>query len=399
MRALSVANRYAPWSTGGYEVVSSAAVGALRVAGHEIRVLTTVSDPSDRVSGPVDLDGVHRELRWYWRDGEFPRPGLRETVRLERANAAALRHHLEEFEPDVVIWWGMGGMSLSLIEQVRRAGVPSVGLVGDEWMLYGPGVDAWTRLWRGRLRLGATLGERVLGIPTNLDLDNGARWLFNSQFLLSSARAAGWRLREADIAPPGVDPRLFAPRPSQPWGWRLLYCGRADPRKGVASVIEALPRLPAEAVLTIHGDGDHGFLAELASLASRLGVAERVRFGHSEHDRVPEVYSAADAVVFPVTWQEPWGLAPLEAMAIGRPLVASRAGGGPTEFLQEGDNCLQFEPGDAGGLANALLRLATDEPLRARLVSEGHATASRFTEQRFHERLERELRRLAGDRD
>lgn len=398
MRLLSVANRYRPWSNGGYEVVSSAAIAALRDAGHEARVLTTVPDPSDREAAGVGPDAVYRELRWYWRDWQFQSPGMRATARLERANAGVLRRHVAEFAPDAVIWWGLGGMSLSLIAQVQRAGLPSLGLVGDEWMLYGPSVDAWTRRWRGRWRLGARLGERLAGVPTRLDLDRGARWLFNSRYLLSSAREAGWQLPEADIAPPGVDSALLAPRRPHPWRWRLLYCGRADPRKGVATVIEALPELPRETELTIHGDGDDSFLSDLRALASRLGVVDRVHFGHSEHEQVPEAYAAADAVVFPVTWREPWGLAPLEAMAIGRPLVASRSGGGPGEYLEDGCNCLQFEPGDAAGLAAALRRIASDERLRAQLVREGQTTASRFTERAFQDRLERELHSLVGAR-
>jgi glycosyltransferase involved in cell wall biosynthesis len=339
---------------------------------------------------------VHRELRWYWHDGEFPRIGPRAAARLEQANAAVLARHLADFAPDVLIWWGMGGMSLSLLEQVRRAGLPSLGLVGDEWMLYGPNVDGWTRRWRGRWRFGARLGELVVGVPTRLDLDGAARWLFNSRQLLSSARDAGLVMPTADVSPPGVDPSLFAPTEPGQWRWRLLYCGRADPRKGIATAIEALAQLPAEAELTIHGDGDDAFLRQLSALASTLGVRERVHFTHSEHDRVPEAYAAADAVVFPVTWREPWGLAPLEAMAVGRPLVASRSGGGPGEYLEEGGNCLQFDPGDAAGLARALSRLASAPELRSALVARGRSTAARFTQQSFHERIARELEQLTA---
>jgi glycosyltransferase involved in cell wall biosynthesis len=394
VRILSVANRYPPWSTGGYEVVSSEAVAALRDAQHRVRVLTTAPDASDRQAPSRPPSDVHRELRWYWRDGEFPRIGSLAAARLERANAAVLARHLADFAPDIVIWWGMGGMSLSLLEQVRRAGMPSLGLVGDEWMLYGPDVDGWTRRWRGRWRFGARLGERVVGVPATLDLDGAARWLFNSRHLLASARESGLLMPTADVSPPGVDPALFAPREPGPWRWRLLYCGRADPRKGIATAIEALAQLPAEAELVIHGDGDDAFLKELSGLASTLGVRERVRFGHSEHARVPEAYAAADAVVFPVTWREPWGLAPLEAMAVGRPLVASRSGGGPSEYLEEGRNCLQFDPGDAAGLARALRRIASEAELRAELVAGGRSTAARFTQQAFHKRIASELEAL-----
>jgi glycogen synthase len=397
VRILTVGNRYPPWSTGGYEVVWSASVRALRSAGHEVRVLTTLSDPSDRRGGPSE--DVHRDLRWYWRDHEFPATGFRAAAVLERHNGAVLDRHLREHAADVVVWWAMGGMSLSLIERVRRAGIPAVGLVGDEWMIYGPTVDGWISRWRGWPRPAAQLAARLTGVPTRLDLDRAGSWLFNSRYLLTGAREAGWRLPRAAILPPGIDPQAFYPREAGSWRWRLLYSGRLDRRKGIETAIEGLSRLSAEATLTVTGDGDDRYRSELRSLAAELGVGARVRFDRSEHGAMPEVYAAADAVVFPVIWREPWGLVPLEAMAAGRPVVASRAGGGPAEYLVDGHNCLQFEPGDAAGLADALRQLGGDSQLRQALVAAGRTTALRFTERTFHAGLERELRSVAGTGD
>ncbi len=397
MRLLCVGNRYPPWATGGYEIVFSGAVRALREAGHRVRVLITVPDPSDRPAGhPGDRDvhrdrELHRDLHWYWRDHEFPPRGLRTCVALERANASTLRRHLQELEPDAVLWWAMGGMSLSLLEQTRRAGVPAVGVVGDDWMVYGPDVDQWTRRWRGWGSLPARLAERSGGVPARLDLDRAARWMFGSEYLRTSARQAGWRLPGAVVAHHGIDPERFGPREPGSWQWRLLYCGRLDPRKGIATAIEALAGLPQQATLTIVGDGDRAHATHLASLAAHLGVGGRVRFQRTEPAQVPGWYARADAVVFPVTWREPWGLVPLEAMAVGRPVIASRAGGGAAEYLEEDRNCLQFAPGDDAALAMAVRRLADEPELRASLRAGGRATAARFDDRTFHEALEREL--------
>ena len=100
--------------------------------------------------------------------------------------------------------------------------------------------------------------------------------------------------------------------------------------------------------------------------------------------------------MFPVRWREPWGLVPLEAMAVGRPVVASRAGGGPAEYLEDGRNCVQFDVDDAGGLAGAVERLAIDAALRERIVRGGRATAGRFTERAFHDALEQAMQSVAG---
>lgn len=392
MRVLCVGNRYPPWSLGGYETTWAGAVPALRERSHEIRVLTTRPDPTDRVScAPVPAD-VHRDLGWYWREHQFPPRGLRACVALERANAEVFAAHREAFDPDVVMWWAMGGMSLSLLEQARRAGVPALAVVGDEWVNYGPEVDGWSRRWCGAGRWLAPVASPLAGIPARLRLELAGQWSFNSLSTLSIARQAGWRLADATVDHPGVAAERFAgvPAPGD-WRWRLLYCGRIDPRKGIDTAVRALTQLPDQARLTVHGECDDQHLAELKVLAERLGVRDRVTFSSGPQDEVAGVYAACDALLFPVTWREPWGLVPLEAMAAGRPVVAARAGGGPAEYLEAEANCLAFAPHQAGELAAAVRRLADDPELRGQLVAGGRVTAARFTEEDFHAALERRL--------
>ena len=382
MRVLAIGNLYPPASAGGYERIWAATMAALRAAGHDVRVLTTApAGAGQALTGREPA--VFRELRWYWRDFEWPAFSPRERLALERHNRAVLARHLEAYAPDVVSWWGMGGMSLSLVEQVRRAGVPAVGVVADAWMAYGPERDAWTRAWSTRPRLGR-LVERLTGVPTRPDLGAAARWLFISRFVRDVSEAGGVELRGAGLAHPGVDPGRFAFAPMHKWGWRLLYAGRVEPAKGVDTAIRALPDLPAQAVLTVDGPGPETHLQELAAVARSCGVADRVRFTHSEPGALPQVYAAADAVVFPVTWAEPWGLVPIEAMAVGRPVVATGTGGS-SEYLADQANCLLFPPGDAEALAQRVRRLGDDLALRARLVEAGRRTAAGYTEAAFEE--------------
>lgn len=400
MRVLSVGNRYPPWSLGGYERTWASTVTALRAAGHACRVLTTLPDPSDRAGAAPD--DVHRELAWYWRDHRFPPRGWRACLALERHNRAVLARHLDELQPEAIMWWAMGGMSLSLIDQARRAGVPALAVVGDDWIVYGPRVDQWTRCFSergGRGRLAAVVApavDRLTGVPTRLALDRGARWSLNSAATLAAARSAGWRLPEATVDHPGVDPARFAPVDPSPWSGRLLYCGRIDARKGIATAVRALSTLPAQTSLRVHGTGDERHVSELRALAAGLGLAGRVTFDAGEPDAVAGVYAACDAVLFPVTWREPWGLVPLEAMAVGRPVIATRAGGGPAEYLRNGENCLQVDPDASEQLAAAAARLAGDAGLRAHLIDGGRRTAARFSERGFHEALARALERTVA---
>ena len=130
-----VGNLYPPHDQGGgYEAVWHGANEALRANGHEVRVLTTdhlVARREDRPGADV-----HRELRWYSGDHEFPKRPLRDVVALERHNAAVLRQHLDRV--DLVAWWSMGGMSLSLFEIARRARIPAVAFVHDDWTCASP---------------------------------------------------------------------------------------------------------------------------------------------------------------------------------------------------------------------------------------------------------------------
>jgi glycogen(starch) synthase len=394
VRILTVGNMYPPHHLGGYELTWRSAVGHLRSAGHVVRVLTTdhrnpVPDPSI----PEDPE-TRRELRWYWRDHDFPAVPLRERVALERHNARVLDGHLRDLRPDVVSWWAMGGMSLSLIERVRRAGLPAVGVVGDNWMTYGPGVDAWTRLAR---RLGPLrpLAAGLTGIPATLKLA-GVRWLFNSENTRRRALESGFRLHTSEVAHPGIDTALFRLAPEHGWGWRLLYVGRIDERKGIDVAVEALTRLPDEARLTVLGAGAEDHLAALRTLCARLDLNGRVEFGVKPREQLPASYAAADALLFPARWEEPWGIVPLEAMAVGTPVVATGTGGSG-EYLRDGENALVIGSGAGpGALAAAVRKLASDANLRARLREGGMRTAERYTESAYNEAIEAALERAAG---
>lgn len=394
MRILTVGNMFPPHHLGGYELTWQSSVAHLRRAGHKVRVVTTNYMNSAVPPGGADRD-VHRQLRWYWRDHRFPRIGPAARLRLERHNARVLGDHLEELGPDVVAWWAMGGMSLSLIDQVRRAGVPAVGVVGDQWLAYGPRVDAWTRAARRLGPIGPPVA-RAAGIPAPVDLASAAYWLFGSRFLRDGAAAAlGTGLANSAVAHPGIDAGAFAPDGERDGAVRLLYVGRIDPRKGLATAIAALAELPATANLRIVGGGDADHARELESQARSLGLSDRVELTSPVgHDKLGDVYRAADALVFPVTWPEPWGLVPLEAMACGTPVIATGTGGSG-EYLDDGKNSLLFGPGDPEGLARCVTRLAGDAALRRRLRAEGLATAARHTEDAYNGAIEQALRQTA----
>ena len=391
MRVLTVGNMYPPHHQGGYELLWRGNVEALRDAGHEVRVLTT--DHREAVPDPALEEGpdVHRELRWYWREHEFPELPLDERRALERHNLDALDRHMSDFAPDAVAWWALGGMSLSLLERARRAGLPAVGVVIDEWLTYGPLVDGWQRTF-GRPALAWAAGP-LSGVPSRVRLDRVAEWIFVSAYLRGRAVAGGVPVDEAPVVHAGIDPGAFPAAEERAWDGSLLYLGRIERRKGIATAIEALALLPGCSLRCV-GPGDDAHRDALRRAADGHGVGSQVRFERVPRTEVVGAYAAADALLFCVEWPEPFGLVPLEAMAVGTPVIATGTGGS-AEYLRDGENCLLVEPADSEAIAAAVRRLAGDRELRRRLRAGGIATAAAHDQRRFNEAIAATLERVA----
>jgi glycosyltransferase involved in cell wall biosynthesis len=125
-------------------------------------------------------------------------------------------------------------------------------------------------------------------------------------------------------------------------------------------------------------------LRELSQLASAYGLGDSVGFT-GRVDDVPAAMRALDVVVHASVEREPFGLVIAEAMACGRPVVVSRAGGAE-EIAQAG--ALFHLPGDASDLAARLSELVDDSALRSSLATAGRAAAVRlFSRRRLSDSL------------
>jgi glycogen(starch) synthase len=373
LRILVVTNMYPPHHYGGYELSCRDTVERWRAKGHDVTVLTTTLRVPG-VADPPDEPNVRRELGFYWDDHVMLDPPFARRVAIERTDQAALNRAIEEVRPDVVSVWHMSAMSLGMLTTIRDHGLPIVLVVCDDWLVYGIRTDPWMRRARSRRSISHFLGP-LLGLPTSLP-DGGLTACFNSDWIKQRADKDSFlHYERATVVYSGIDTRDFGPPQTldREWSWRLACVGRIEERKGVHVAVEALRHL-AHATLEIVGRGDERYLRHLHELVAKFGLEGRVRFAEVPRDALRTYYVDADACIFPVTWDEPFGLVPVEAMACGTPVVGT-ATGGSAEFLIDGANCLRVPPGDDAAIAAAVDRLASYPSLRRRLIEGGLATA------------------------
>ena len=386
MRILVLTNFFPPHHYGGYERQCQDVVDRWRGSGHEVEVVTS----SWRVPGVADLvdeGGVRRELELYWDDHEIRHPSALGRWRIERHNRAVMRRAIAEHRPEVISLWAMGGLSLGLLVAAAQRPEPAVHVVCDDWLDYGPTIDAWMRAFASRPTLGRIVGA-VTGLPTDLDEVAGTgTWCFISEATRQRSEAsAPFRLGPSTVVPSGIDRTLFdVPPTDRPWRWRLVSVGRLDRRKGLDTAVQALSLLPPQATLVHDGDGDAAYRSEVLELAATLGVQDRVTLQVSARVDLPAVYAGGDAFVFPTRWDEPFGLAPIEAMACSTPVIAT-ATGGSADFLTAA-TCMVVPVDDPSALAAAVTKLAVDADHRARLVAAGHRIADEYTVDRCAEEL------------
>ena len=162
---------------------------------------------------------------------------------------------------------------------------------------------------------------------------------------------------------------------------------RLMPSKGNEYLVEAVKplvdRVPSARVYIV-GEGE--LQPALEAQAAALGLGDRLTFGGFRRD-VAQALSAFDLAVFPSLW-EGTPLTVLEALAMGKPIVATDADG-LQDVLTHGQDAVMIPKRDAGALADAIVRLAEDPAERERLAAGARATGAAYDIQLFVRKMER----------
>jgi glycosyltransferase involved in cell wall biosynthesis len=230
----------------------------------------------------------------------------------------------------------------------------------------------------------------------------------STQRVADAQRKLTPRARLVEIAP-GVDVTGIAARRGSgaelrrehgvdgPW---IGIVGRLQPWKGqdvflraAALIAERVPN----ARFAVVGDAILGWEGsypdELRQLAETLGIADRVDFvGHQDD---PIAWMDAFDVVVHASEGEPFGLVVVEAMALGRPVVATR-GGGPDDIVDDGHNGLLVAPRDHDEMAASVVRLLEDRDLAARIGAAAAERAAQFSERATAQRFADLFAEVAG---
>jgi hypothetical protein len=249
----------------------------------------------------------------------------------------------------------------------------------------------------------AALGARIpaiwwqQGIPGHGRIERAAGLVPCAAVVCSSDAAA---LAQAGLTPRrriekihlGVDVKAVAARRGsgaairREFGWQgpvVGIVGRLQPWKGQEVFLRAAAMIagqePAVRFAVVGGavlGWEGSYPDDLRRLAGQLGIADSVVFSGHQSDVIPW-FDALDVVVH-ASYGEPFGLVLVEAMAIGKPLIAS-ADGGPLEIVEDGVSGLLISPGDPSSLAEAVLRVLRQPDLAGALSAGATVRAGQFS--------------------
>jgi len=200
---------------------------------------------------------------------------------------------------------------------------------------------------------------------------------------------------EYEIIPNGIDVDIFNNRVSPASDLpetrpKILYLGRLDQRKGLVQLLKAMPLVKKKinnVLLIVVGKGP--LEKYCRALVKFSGLSDHVVFkGYVSRQELPRYYAACDVYCSPALGGESFGIVLLEAMAVGKPVAASRITG-YDQVIKDNYNGVLFNPTNHEDIAGTLIKLLDDRDLRDRLCRAGHEFAKNYTWEKVAERIQK----------
>ena len=380
MRVLIISNLFPPFFVGGYEIAAKDTADLLVDRGHECTVLTSdfvnAQPASDREAYPV-----HRTLQLHY-SWEPLRVVGSPVAQVEAHNEGEVHRVLASVAPDVVYFWNVFGLGVSPLRAVRSAGLPATMHLMDVVLAgYDLTVANLRKKWRGEsdyplCRLGRYVRNKIS----------------SSQYIADHFTTMG--AHASSVIHPFVEPAPSAgakQRYELGLPIRAVYVGQIERHKGVDLLCEALRRINRETTWTVslHIFGRSGTGLDTA-LKAEFGEMIRIVSGMPRL-QILERLSTYDIGFFPSTFPEPFGVAQLELMYAGLPVISSGQGGS-REALSP-SNSLRFESGSVADLCAKTVQLIRDYPQIAERLGTQAArdVRERFNKQGYVTRVEAHL--------
>jgi glycogen synthase len=391
VRILMLTQFYPP-ITGGEEIHVRNLAQVLTDRGHHVEIMTSATGSEGRtvLDRGIEVHYVHpssHRLPWLYSDRDRPHA----MPIADPAMSSAIGDALASGRFDVV--HAHNWIVNSALRPARQARVPIVLTLHDY-----SHVCAVKRLMsRGAICPGPGLGRCIrcaashygpLVGPITVGANNAerrARHRAIAAFVAVSSAVAqhnGLDMNDGRsfVIPNFIpDPLVDATAPPCPDG-PILFVGTLVLDKGVQVLADAFKLLPGSLRLQMMGRPVPGIELDLPAGVEMMGL--------QSHDVVMSVMRAARLVVVPSVWNDPCPTVVLEAMAVARPVVGSRAGG-ITDMINDGVTGRLVNPGNAPALAEAIEQLANDSELAASYGRAGVARVEAFTASRVAAELER----------
>jgi glycosyltransferase involved in cell wall biosynthesis len=376
------------FEAGGAEKVVRLISDGMRLRGHEVSIIATdhrlagQTPFADVIVPDITGNAAARVAKFFWHQAAYT-----------EVKAAVAR-----FRPDIVHLHTIGLFSPSVL--TATAAHPQIVTVHGpedwtlellEWNLPSRSTGSGRLTPADRARYGyLRFLQRPAYLPRIRAVD---RVLAPSQYYARALRRDVGRV-PTFVVPNGIE---LPERSPVPRDGGILCVGRLETIKGTRILVEAFAAVVARhprAHLTLIGRGPQQ--GEIEALVQRRGLASNVRVaGFVPDEELLECYHRSTVVVIPSICPENFPTVALEALGIGRALVATHAGGLP-ELVTDGENGFLVPPGDAPTLARAISRILDDPDLAARM---GEASARRSAEYeigRYLDRLETHYRQVIG---
>lgn len=363
MKILIVSNLYPPFQVGGYEIACRNIAHALAAKGHEVRVLTSSrhkapygapDSPRVRVVRSLGLDGLDpspvgkHELR-SWR---------KSLARLSQPwNTSTLLNEIDSFKPDCVYLFNLVGIGgLALVDALNHIGQPYVFHLMDRVPVELKEFPPYPLSLYDAETNAIYAGGEVIAMSNVLRKEIEA--MGDAPFVQPVHIIPGWAKTDG---PPASRDYL------KDGIVRFVTAGTIKEHKGIGLIVEAAARLRADGVenyrIELYGSGD---IQRYQEMAFKQGVGDKLAFmGPRTQPELAAIYREADVFLFPTWEREPFGLAPVEAAALGCVPVVTE-GCGVAEFMTHEADCLKIERTGAA-LARLMKAICVGETPLAKL--------------------------------